>query len=92
MELPDGFRTQHDVRVTSITSDAIAGATRVALKAKAGHARMATTERYVKLAGVVFRDETTAQAARLLGPSTNRLPDSHDLVAPELTLNGSGER
>jgi hypothetical protein len=42
---------------------------------------MSTTERYVKLAGVVFRSEATAQAARLLGPSTNLLPDSPDLGA-----------
>jgi hypothetical protein len=28
---------------------------------------MATTDRYVKLAGVVFRKEAEAQAARLLG-------------------------
>lgn len=75
VELPDGFRPQHDLRVTSITSDAIAGATPTALKAKAGHANMATTDRYIKLAGVVFRAEAEAQAARLLGgSSTNRLP------------------
>ena len=37
---------------TSITSDAIAGATPTALKAKAGPSSMSTTERYVKLAGV----------------------------------------
>ena len=29
---------------------------------------MSTTERYGKLAGVMFRSEATAQAARLLGP------------------------
>jgi hypothetical protein len=81
VDLPDGFRPQHDLRVTSITSDAIAGATPTALKAKAGHSSMSTTERYVKLAGVVFRSEATAQAARLLGSSTNVLPDSPDLSA-----------
>ena len=84
MELPAGFRPQHDLRVTSITLDAIAGATPTALKSKAGHASMATTERYVKLAGVVFRTEATAQAARLLGLSTNVLPDSPDLSAPSV--------
>ncbi|MEO5575621.1 MAG: tyrosine-type recombinase/integrase [Gaiellaceae bacterium] len=85
VDLPDGFRPQHDLRVTSITSDAIAGATPTALKSKAGHSSMATTERYVKLAGVVFRSEATAQAARLLGrPSTNSLPDSPDLSEPNV--------
>ena len=52
---------------TSIPSDAIAGATPTALKAKAGHSSMSTNERYGKLAGVVFRSEATARAARLLG-------------------------
>lgn len=67
---------------TSIPSDAIAGATPTALKAKAGHSSMSTTERYAKLAGVVFRSEATAQAARLVESSTSVLPDSPDLSAP----------
>jgi hypothetical protein len=49
---------------------------------------MATTERYVKMAGVVFRHEAEAQASRLLGPSTNLLPDSGDLSAPGVTVDG----
>jgi hypothetical protein len=36
--------------------------------AKAGHASMATTKRYLHLAGVVFRDEADALERRLLGP------------------------
>jgi hypothetical protein len=35
--------------------------------AKAGHANMSTTQRYLHLAGVVFRDEADALEDRLLG-------------------------
>jgi integrase len=86
VELPAGFRPQHDLRVTAITNDA-RGALPIAVMAKAGHASMQTTTRYVKLAGVVFRDEAEAQAARLLGP-TNLLPDSGDVRASGVTVDG----
>jgi integrase len=67
MEYPEGIRPFHDLRVTSITNDAIAGANPVALMTKAGHASMATTRRYLRLAGVVFADEAEALERRLLG-------------------------
>jgi hypothetical protein len=71
IEWPEGFRRCHDLRVTAITSDAIAGAHPMALTAKSGHANMSSAKPYLKLAGVVFRDEAEAQARRLLGqPST----------------------
>jgi len=35
---------------------------------KAGHANMATTKRYLHLAGTVFRDEAERLEVRLLGP------------------------
>lgn len=46
LEWPDRFRPCHDLRVTSITNDALAGAHPVALMTKAGHANMATTKRF----------------------------------------------
>jgi hypothetical protein len=51
---------------------------------KAGHASFATTKRYLKLAGVDFRAEADAQAARLLGgqPSTEL---STNPTSPERT-------
>jgi hypothetical protein len=55
--------------VTSITNDAIAGANPVALMTKAGHANMATTKRYLRLAGAVFAEEAEALERRLLGGS-----------------------
>ena len=67
LDYPTGMRPFHDLRVTSITNDAIAGANPVALMTKAGHANMATTRRYLRLAGVVFADEAQALERRLLG-------------------------
>ena len=90
MEWPERFRPCHDLRVTSITNDAIAGANPVALMTKAGHANMATTKRYLRLAGVVFADEAQALERRLLGGNLlpNSLPDSpdlSDLASPRMT-------
>ena len=92
MEWPEKMRPCHDLRVTSITNDAIAGANPVALMAKAGHANMATTKRYLRLAGVVFQEEAEALERRLLGgrSSTDSLPDSPDLSAPQLSEAHAG--
>jgi integrase len=67
LDYPEGMRPFHDLRVTSITNDAIAGANPVALMTKAGHPNMATTRRYLRLAGVVFAEEAEALERRLLG-------------------------
>ncbi|HWO80076.1 hypothetical protein, partial [Gaiella sp.] len=62
----------------------------VALMTKAGHSNMATTKRYLRLAGVVFEDEAAAPEERLLGAavSTHSLPDSPDLSDPHVTEDG----
>ena len=75
-------RPFHDLRHTAITNDAAAGSSPIAVMAKAGHANMATTKRYLHLAGVVFRDEADALELRLFGLSTK---GSTDLRAPERT-------
>ncbi|HEY1512318.1 MAG TPA: site-specific integrase, partial [Gaiellaceae bacterium] len=67
-------RPFHDLRHTAITNDAAAGSSPIAVMAKAGHANMATTQRYLHLAGVVFREEAEALAARY-----NFVPISDDL-------------
>ena len=67
------MRPFHDLRVTSITNDAIAGAKPIALMTKAGHASMATTRRYLRFAGTVFPEEAAALEARVLGG--NLLPE-----------------
>ena len=57
----------HDLRHTAITHDAASGSSAIAVMAKAGHANMATTRRYLHLAGTVFRDEAERLEERLLG-------------------------
>jgi integrase len=86
LDFPEAMRCMHDLRVTSITNDAIAGANPVALMTKAGHASMATTRRYLRLAGTVFPDEAEALERRMLGVSTN---PSTNLSAPEPTSEDS---
>jgi integrase len=58
-------RAFHDLRHTAITNDAAAGSSPIAVMTKAGHSDMATTKRYLHLAGVVFRDEADALERRL---------------------------
>jgi hypothetical protein len=67
----------------AITNDAIAGANPVALMTKAGHASMATTRRYLRLAGTVFPEEEAALEGRLLGGLST--PSSTHLSAPQPT-------
>jgi hypothetical protein len=66
--------------VTAITNDALAGANPIAIMTKAGHVNMATTKVYLKLAGVVFRDEAEQLERRLLGLSTQL---STHIAAPD---------
>jgi integrase len=60
-------RPFHDGRHTSITNAAAAGVGPGALQASAGHADLSTTQRYIDLAGVLFRDEVDAAEARMFG-------------------------
>ncbi len=102
MTFPEGMRPFHDLRVTSMTNDAIAGANPIALMTKAGHASMATTRRYLRLAGTVFPEEAAALEARVLGvshsigtadrtsePSDRSTGSSTRLSEPELTSHES---
>jgi integrase len=63
------IRPFHDGRHTSITNGAAAGVGPGALQARAGHSDMSTTQRYIDLAGVLFRDEAAAAEARMFGGS-----------------------
>lgn len=60
-------RLFQDARQSSLTHHAAAGSNPNAIMATAGHASMATTRRYLHLAGVVFKDEADALERRLLG-------------------------
>jgi integrase len=46
---------------------AAAGVGAAALQARAGHADLATTQRYIDLAGVAFRDEALIAEQRMFG-------------------------
>lgn len=63
--IEDYVRPFHDMRHTALTNEAATGKSNpIALKTKAGHASFATTEQYIKLAGVVFHDEAEALESR----------------------------
>ena len=63
----DRVRPFHDGRHSPITHEAAAGSAPAAIQARAGHADFSTTQRYINLAGVVFRDEAVRAEARILG-------------------------
>jgi integrase len=63
----ENFRQAHDLRVTSITSGVLVGEHPDKLQARAGHRSYATTQGYIKLAGIVFPEEADALAAFLAG-------------------------
>jgi len=82
-------RPFHDLRHTAITNDAASGSSPIAVMTKAGHADMATTKRYLHLAGVVFHEEAERLQQRYglsTEPSTDlseRQANSADLEAAE---------
>jgi hypothetical protein len=49
---------------------------------KAGHTNMATTKRYLRLAGVVFPEEAAALEARMLGTGVSTEPSTR-LTEPQ---------
>jgi len=65
--ITDYVRPFHDARHASLTNGAAAGETPIALMSRAGHRSMSTTNQYLHLAGVVFRDEAAALERKLLG-------------------------
>jgi integrase len=73
--ITDYVRPFHDARHGSLTNGAAGGEAPIALMARAGHRSMATTNQYLHLAGVVFRDEAQALEDRMLGP---RAPVAND--------------
>lgn len=63
------IRPFHDLRHTAITLDAASGSSPIAVMTKAGHASFKTTQRYLHLAGVVFREEAARLEEKVLGGS-----------------------
>jgi integrase len=66
-EVEGEVRPFHDGRHTSITNAAAAGVSPGALQARAGHSDLGTTQRYIDLAGVRFREEAEVAEARMFG-------------------------
>ena len=62
-------RPFHDLRHTAITNDAAAGSSPLAIMKHAGHTDFKTTQRYIDLAGVTFREDAERAERRLLGES-----------------------
>jgi integrase len=83
-----GLRAFHDARHAAITHDAASGSSAIAVMTKAGHSNMKTTQRYLHLAGTVFREEADRLEERLLGRSSTDLSESEDTSAN----SGAGEK
>ena len=75
---------QQDLRVTSITSDAIAGAITDRVEGMAGHSSMSTTERYVELRRRRVPIGGNGAGRSTARTPTNLLPDSPNLTAPSV--------
>lgn len=86
--ITDYVRPHHDMRHTALTNLAAAGASPIAVMATAGHRSMSTTNRYLHLAGVVFRDDAGALERRLLGELST--PLSTHLSEPD-PISGDAE-
>jgi integrase len=78
--ITDYVRPFHDARHGALTNMAATSPSPVALMATAGHRSMATTNRYLHVADVVFREEAEALAERY-----NFVPTSADLSRSEDT-------
>ena len=61
------MRPFHDGRHTAITNDARSGNAPLSIQTRAGHSSFSTTQRYIDLAGVVFREEAERLEQHLFG-------------------------
>lgn len=84
--ITERVRPCHDLRHTALTNLALVGASPFAVMATAGHRSMQTTQRYLHLAGVSFREEQEALERRLLGT----VESSTRLAAPQPISGISG--
>ena len=60
-------RLEHGCGVTAAASTFRAMSTPAAIQARAGHADFSTTQLYIDLAGVAFREDAEQAEARILG-------------------------
>lgn len=78
------LRAFHDLRHSAITHDAASGSSAIAVMTKAGHSNMRTTQTYLHLAGVVFRDEAARLERRLLGVESSTDLSGSEPTSPDL--------
>lgn len=77
------MRPFHDGRHTAITNDARAGNPQLAIQNRAGHASFSTTQRYIDLAGVTFRDEAERLGRHLWGKDSGKSDPRPSEVGPD---------
>jgi integrase len=77
------IRPFHDLRHTAITNDAASGSSAIAVMTKAGHSDMRTTQTYLHLAGVVFRDEAERLERRMLGVESSTHLSASDPISDD---------
>jgi integrase len=63
------MRPFHDGRHSALTNSAASGNAPLAIQTMAGHASFSTTQGYIDLAGVTFREEAERLEERLFGGS-----------------------
>lgn len=90
IEWPEGLRPCHDLRVSGATHDADGNVQEAKMLTKYGWSDPRVAQRYINLAGVVFRDEADALERRLLGTPSTAL--STDLSEPEMIEGDAGAR
>jgi integrase len=71
-----------DMRHTAITNDAASGNAPLAIMKHAGHTDFKTTQRYIDLAGVTFREEAERAEERLLGARAQLDEDPESALQP----------
>lgn len=83
------MRPFHDGRHTAITNDAKSGNAPMAIQTRAGHSSFSTTQRYIDLAGVVFRDEADQLDRHLFGERSGKSSGKAPVDAErELDIDG----
>lgn len=81
-EIADRVRPFHDGRHAAITNDAAAGNAALAVMKRAGHSDFRTTQLYIDLAGVEFREEAERAAARVFAHVPGAKIRAQDPVEP----------
>jgi integrase len=83
-------RRLHGARHGALTAMAASGSSGVVLMHVAGHASMATTQKYLHLAGTVFPDDAARLEARQLSTELSTALSEPEVISPDLSGSESG--